>query len=289
MQGTTRETAAQVEGEVAALREAEVDVGMTEETMMMVMTRLPRVATVAGTVQLLVHHGGHHLSPVMLTVSHARYCFRRLPTLVILDIDPPRPKPRSSLRDTAPRAGHPNRSSSSQTPNCDCGIPASEKRVTQKSAREGKEFYACAQGACGFFKWIESEHDREGRPTPLVPAKRAIGASHSVSGIHLSIGIPKRESDVIRKKPWHQRVNVSARRTPFSVPLQRRASIKGVFFGGVQKARKKDVVSLSGMMSPPSHLDRDPQYQCRRGRLATMTHPPVESASRQVIIRTRIR
>lgn len=66
--------------------------------------------------------------------------------------------------------------------------------MTQKSAREGKQFYACTQDACGFFKWIEGEHDTEGQsgtgPTPLIPAKRAIGASGSVSGIHPSIEIP---------------------------------------------------------------------------------------------------
>ncbi|KAG8214045.1 DNA topoisomerase [Butyriboletus roseoflavus] len=94
------------------------------------------------------------------------------------DIGPPQ-----SRQETAPRAGLSNCSSSSQMPKCDCGIPASKKRVTQKSAREGKQFYACLQNACGFFKWIEGEHDREGQdgtgPTPLIPAKRAIGASRS--------------------------------------------------------------------------------------------------------------
>lgn len=102
-------------------------------------------------------------------------------------------KPRSSLRETAPRAGPSNHSSSSRSPRCDCGIPASKKRVTQKSAREGKQFYACAQDACGFFEWIEGEHDEQGQgstgPTPLIPAKRTIGANRSVSGVHLSIKI----------------------------------------------------------------------------------------------------
>ncbi|KAF8134539.1 DNA topoisomerase [Boletus edulis] len=98
------------------------------------------------------------------------------------DIDPPQPRPRSSLQETAPRAGASNHSPSSRLPRCDCGIPAGKKRVTQKSAREGKQFYACAQDACGFFKWIEGDDD-EGQgsigATSLIPAKRAIGASRS--------------------------------------------------------------------------------------------------------------
>ncbi|KAN0091264.1 DNA topoisomerase, type IA, core domain containing protein [Tylopilus felleus] len=91
----------------------------------------------------------------------------------------PQSKPKSSLRETAARAGPSN--SSSQLRKCDCGVPAGKKRVTQKSAREGKQFYACAQDACGFFEWIEGEDDEEGqsstRPTPLIPAKRSIDAS----------------------------------------------------------------------------------------------------------------
>lgn len=64
------------------------------------------------------------------------------------------------------------------------------KRVVQKSAREGRQFYACAQDVCGFFTWIEGEPDQEGQgstgPTQVIPAKRIIGADHSVSGIHLA-------------------------------------------------------------------------------------------------------
>ena len=111
-----------------------------------------------------------------------------------LDIDPPRPRPRSSLREAAPRAGPSNTSSSNQLPKCDCGDPAGKKRVTQKSAREGKQFYACAQGVCGFFKWVEGEYDGESqdptRPAPLIPAKRVIGTSRTVSVINLC-RIPK--------------------------------------------------------------------------------------------------
>lgn len=191
-QATTKEMMVPVEGAMVALREAEEDEGMAEGTMVLVMmvVRLPRAAIVAGTVQLLAHHGDHPLRPVMLTVSHVRYHSRRSQILVILDIDPPQLRPRNSLRETVPRAGPSGHSSSSQIPICDCGIPANKKRVTQKSAREGKQFYACAQDVCGFFKWIEGEHDKEGQgstgPTPLIPAKRTIGASRSVSGIHLS-------------------------------------------------------------------------------------------------------
>jgi DNA topoisomerase-3 len=204
------------------------------------------------------------------------------------DIGPPQQKPRSSLRETAPRAGPSNHSSSGRSPKCDCGIPASKKRVTQKSAREGKQFYACAQDACGFFEWIEGEHDEEGQgstgPTPLIPAKRTIGAIRSVSDIHLSFKIPRRNSDEIRIKPWYQRVNAGVRRTLFNVRLQRRGPTKGVSFGGVQKEGMKDVISLSGMMSPPRHLDWDLRYRCRREQLATTTLIPVENASRRVTL-----
>ncbi|KAI9571123.1 DNA topoisomerase [Boletus coccyginus] len=95
-------------------------------------------------------------------------------------IHPQQPRPGNSLQETAPRAGPPNHSSSSRLPKCDCGISASKKRVTQKSAREGKQFYVCAQDTCGFFKWIEDEQNGEGTaPAPLIPAKRTIGASRS--------------------------------------------------------------------------------------------------------------
>ena len=184
---TMKETVVQVEGGVVALHEAE-DEGMIEETVMIAMVRLPRVVAGTGAVQPLAHHAGHPLRPVMSMVSHTRYRCRRSLTLVIPDIGPPQPRPRSSLRDTVPQAGPSNHTSSSRLPKCDCGISASKKRVVQKSAREGRQFYACAQDVCGFLKWIEGEHDQEGQggigPTPLIPAKRAMGTNYSVSGVH---------------------------------------------------------------------------------------------------------
>ena len=207
---------------------------------------------------------------------------------IIPDINPPQPRPQSSLRETVPRAGPSAHSSSSRLPKCDCGVPANKKQVTQKSAREGKQFYACAQDACGFFKWIEGEHDEEDQhstgPTPLIPAKRSIGASRSVSVIHFSAAIPRPNFDVSRIKLWYQRVNVSVRGTPFSVRSQRMGPTKGVSFGCVRKARMKDATSLSGTKSPPRHLDWGHQYPCRREQLVILTLIPAENASRWVKI-----
>lgn len=108
------------------------------------------------------------------------------PTLVITDNDPPQPRPRSSLRETVPQAGSSNHAG--RLPNCNCGVPAGKKRVVQQSAREGKQFYACAKGACAFFKWIEGEDDQQVHgnttPTPVIPAKRAIGNNYPVSEVH---------------------------------------------------------------------------------------------------------
>ncbi|KAF8843023.1 prokaryotic type I DNA topoisomerase [Paxillus ammoniavirescens] len=98
--------------------------------------------------------------------------------------DLPQPPPRSRSRaTTAPKShiGSSSRPSSSRQPECDCGIPANKKRVTQASAREGKQFYACSQDECGFFKWVEGEDDDKdgGGTAPLIPAKRALGVDRS--------------------------------------------------------------------------------------------------------------
>jgi DNA topoisomerase-3 len=73
--------------------------------------------------------------------------------------------------------------SSSMTPECECGVPSQRKTVTQKSAREGKEFYACGVGdGCGFFKWCDDGPvGMPANPIPLVPAKRALASERSVS------------------------------------------------------------------------------------------------------------
>lgn len=218
----------------------------------MMMARPPLVA-VAVAVQPL-DHGSHPLRQVILTVSRARYSVVAARRLQVTADTEPQSKPKSSLRETAARAGPSN--SSSQLRKCDCGVPAGKKRVTQKSAREGKQFYACAQDACGFFEWIEGEEGQSStRPTPLIPAKRSIDASRPVSVIHLSVGSRDDIRDVFRIKPRCQRAIVGVKRMPFNVPLQRRGGIRGVAFGRVERARMKDVISLNGTRSLPRHLD----------------------------------
>jgi DNA topoisomerase-3 len=75
--------------------------------------------------------------------------------------------------------------SSSTTPECECGVPSQRKTVTQKSAREGKEFYACGVGdGCGFFKWCDGGPvGMSANPIPLVPAKRALASERSVDAV----------------------------------------------------------------------------------------------------------
>lgn len=204
-------------------------------------------------------------------------------TRIIPGISPPQARPHSSLRETVSQADPSSRSSSSRLPKCDCGTSVSKKRVVQKSAHEGRQFYVCAQDVCGFFKWIEGEYDQEDRggtgPAPLVPAKRAIGTDPSVSDVRSIAKISSRKLDTVRIKPYHQRVNVSVKGTRFNVQSQRRGTIKGAYFGVVQKEGMKGVVSLSGMMSL-LHLDQDLQFQCRRERLAITTLKPAGTALR---------
>ncbi|KAG2135420.1 hypothetical protein DEU56DRAFT_806924 [Suillus clintonianus] len=93
----------------------------------------------------------------------------------------------SSSRVNAPAAiPRPNPlPSSSTTPECECGIPSQCKTVTQKSAREGKQFYACGVGdGCGFFKWCDDGPvAMPANPMPLVPAKRALASERSVDAL----------------------------------------------------------------------------------------------------------
>lgn len=73
--------------------------------------------------------------------------------------------------------------SSSTTPDCECGVPSQRQKVTQKSAREGKGFYACGVGdGCGFFQWCENgSSSLSVDPLPLAPAKRALASESLVS------------------------------------------------------------------------------------------------------------
>lgn len=121
------------------------------------------------------------------------------------DIPPPPAPPRSRSRAgpvsrTTSSGGKPTSSrviiptaaprpnplpSSSMTPECECGVPSQRKTVTQKSAREGKEFYACGVGdGCGFFKWCDDGPvDMPANPVPLIPAKRPLASERPVDGI----------------------------------------------------------------------------------------------------------
>ncbi|KAG2148661.1 DNA topoisomerase [Suillus bovinus] len=93
------------------------------------------------------------------------------------------PRPSNDIDAAAPR---PNPlPSSSMTPECECGVPSQRKTVTQKSAREGKEFYACGVGeGCGFFKWCDDGPvGMPANPMPLVPAKRALASERSVDTV----------------------------------------------------------------------------------------------------------
>ncbi|KAG0707107.1 DNA topoisomerase [Suillus ampliporus] len=95
-------------------------------------------------------------------------------------------KPSSSRANAPAAAPRPNPlPSSSATPECECGIPSQRKTVTQKSAREGKEFYACGVGdGCGFFKWCEDGPvGLPENPIPLVPAKRAFASERSLNQV----------------------------------------------------------------------------------------------------------
>lgn len=95
-------------------------------------------------------------------------------------------KPTSSRMITPTAAPRSNPlPSSSMTPECECGVPSQRKTVTQKSAREGKEFYACGVGdECGFFKWCDNVPvGMPANPMPLVPAKRALASERSVDAV----------------------------------------------------------------------------------------------------------
>ncbi|KAH7888880.1 DNA topoisomerase [Phlebopus sp. FC_14] len=116
---------------------------------------------------------------------------------------PPTPTSRASAPSSRTSAARPdpsvstsrtyvNHASSSRQPECGCGIPAKRTQVTQKSAREGKQFYACAEDQCGFFKWVEDDH-KSGDPTLLIPAKRALGADRSQNQAVPSNNAPPRQ------------------------------------------------------------------------------------------------
>ncbi|OJA20077.1 hypothetical protein AZE42_02477 [Rhizopogon vesiculosus] len=92
-------------------------------------------------------------------------------------------KPLSSRVNSLSTAPRPNPlPSSSTTPECECGVPSQRQKVTQKSAREGEEFYACgAGGGCQFFQWCENgPSNLSANPLPLVPAKRTLASEPSV-------------------------------------------------------------------------------------------------------------
>ncbi|KAG1812148.1 DNA topoisomerase [Suillus subaureus] len=95
-------------------------------------------------------------------------------------------KPTSSKVITPIATPRPNPlPSSSMTPECECGVPSQRKTVTQKSAREGKEFYACGVGdGCGFFKWCDDGPvGMSANPMSLVPAKRALASERSLNQV----------------------------------------------------------------------------------------------------------
>jgi len=159
-------------------------------------------------------------------------------------------KPSSSRANVPSVAPRPNPlPSSSTTPNCECDHPAQRKKVTQHSAREGKEFYACGNGdRCGFFKWCE-----DGPPCPpaitvsVVPSKRALTSERSVSlSSYTTSCYIQSLVRLTRSTPLH--VDVNDLRTRHGVLSLRRGQIKGEFSGDVPKGRKA-VNSLGGTMN----------------------------------------
>ncbi|KAI6169344.1 DNA topoisomerase III [Pisolithus thermaeus] len=82
--------------------------------------------------------------------------------------------------DTQAQVGAPVTQSNKSTkiPQCRCGFPATRRKATQSSVRHGKEYYACSADKCDFIAWIEEAANiADDVPAPLVPVKRALGAS----------------------------------------------------------------------------------------------------------------